>query len=113
MQNTSRDYVNSLPLVLPLPSQREQTIVKSEKINEMGENIGKVKYSCQPIGVNFFHHDIPLTGQEATIAFSFDSSPVPVPPSFISCSLTPPDNSQLIQCSMNKTRQSGQYNVPI
>ena len=27
MQNTSRDYVNSLPLVLPLPSQREQTIV--------------------------------------------------------------------------------------
>ena len=27
MQNTSRDYVDSLPLVLPLPSQREQTIV--------------------------------------------------------------------------------------
>ena len=29
MQNTSCDYVNSLPLVLPLPSQREQTIVYS------------------------------------------------------------------------------------
>ena len=26
MQNTSRDYVNDLPLVLPLPYQREQTI---------------------------------------------------------------------------------------
>ena len=27
----SRDYVNSLPLVLPLPSQREQTIVSHPK----------------------------------------------------------------------------------
>ena len=27
MQNTSHEYINSLPLVLPLPSQREQTIV--------------------------------------------------------------------------------------
>ena len=26
MQNTSRDYVNDLPLILPLPSQHEQTI---------------------------------------------------------------------------------------
>ena len=29
MQNMSYDYVNNLPLVLPLPSQREQTIVFS------------------------------------------------------------------------------------
>ena len=41
----------------------------------------------------------------------FDGSPVPVPPSLISCSLTPPDNSQPIQCSVKESRQSGQYNV--
>ena len=85
-------------------------LVKSNKINEMGKNIGKVKYSCQPIGVNCFH-DVPLTGQEATITISFDSFPVPAPPSLISCSLTPPDNSRAIQCSVKESRQSGQYNV--
>ena len=76
--------------------QADIELVKSDKINEMGKNIWKVKYSCQPIGVNCFHHDIPLTGQEASIAFYFDSSPVPVPPSLISCFLTPPDNGQPI-----------------
>ena len=54
---------------------------------------------------------IPLTGQESTITISFDGSPVPVPPSLISFSLTPPDNSQPIQCSVKESRQSGQYNV--
>ena len=54
---------------------------------------------------------LPLTGQESNITISFDCSPVPVPPSLISCSLTPPDNSQPIQCSVKESRQSGQYNI--
>ena len=43
MQNTSRDYVNSLPLVLPLPSQREQTIVG---VNCVPSSRGEVKSDC-------------------------------------------------------------------
>ena len=93
------------------PEQANIELVKSDNINEMGKNIGKVRYSCQPIGVNCFHRNTSLTGQEATIVFYFDSSPVPVPSSRISCSLTPPDNSQTIQCSVKESRRLGQYNV--
>ena len=94
--------------------QSDIKLVKSNKIHEIQENIGKVKYtlgsilsskviaSCSPL---------PLVGQETTITISFDGSPVPVPPSLISCSLSPPDNSQPIQCSVKESRQSGQYNV--
>ena len=52
-----------------------------------------------------------MVGQESTITISFDGSPVPVRPSLISCSLTPPDNSQPVQCSVKESRQSGHYNV--
>ena len=54
---------------------------------------------------------LPLTGQESNITICFDGFPVPVPPSLISCSLTPPDNSQSIQCSVKESRRSGQCNV--
>ena len=87
-------------------------LVKSNKINEIHKNIGKVKYSflaSSKVSASFC--PLPLTGQESTITISFDGSPVPVPPSLISCSLTPPDNSQPIQCSVKESRQSGQYNV--
>ena len=93
------------------PEQANIELVKSDNINEIHKNIGKVRYSCQPIGVNCFHRNISVTGQEATIVFYFDSSPVPVPSSCISCSLTPPDNSQTIHCSVKESRRLGQYNV--
>ena len=37
MQNTSHNYVNNLPLILPLPSQREQTIINnpSQPLSEL------------------------------------------------------------------------------
>ena len=85
-------------------------LVKSDKINEMHNNIGKVKYSFLASSKASFRF-LPLTGQESTITISFNCSPVPVPPSLISCSLTPPNNSQPIQCSVKESRQSGQYNV--
>ena len=88
-------------------------LVKSDKINEIHKNIGKVKYSSSlassKISASF--RPLPLTGQESTITICFDGSPVPVPPSLISCSFTPPDNSQPIQCSVKESRQTGQYNV--
>ena len=62
-----------------------------------------------PSKVNVSCHRIPLTNQESKITISFDISPVA--PYLISCSLTPPDNSQPIQCSVKESRQSGQYNV--
>ena len=87
-------------------------LVKSDMINEIHKNIGKVKYSflaSSKVSASF--RPLPLTGQESTITISFDGSLVPVPPSLIICSLTPPDKSQPIQCSVKESRQSGQYNV--
>ena len=95
-----------------LLEQADIELVKSNKINETCKKIGKVKYSSlasSKLSASF--HPLPLTGQESTITISFDDSPVPVPPSLISCSLTPPDNSQLIHCSVKESRQLGQCNV--
>ena len=76
------------------------------------KNIGTIKCTVfLPSKVNVSCHHIPLTNQESTITISFDGSSAPVPSSLISCSLTPPDNSQPIQCSVKESRQSGQYNV--
>ena len=87
-------------------------LVKSNKINEIHKNIGKVKYSLLASSkVSASFHPLPLTGQESTITISFDGCPIPVPPSLISCSLTPPDNSKPLQCSVKESRQSGQYKV--
>ena len=93
--------------------QADIELVKSDKINEIHKNIGKVKCSSSLASskVSASFHPLPLTGQESTITISFDGSPVPVPPSLISCSLTPSDNSQPIQCSVKESKQSGQCNV--
>ena len=92
--------------------QADIELVKSDKINEICKNIVKVKHtSPASFKVSASFRFLPLTGQESTITISFDGSPVPVPPSLISCSLTPPDNSQPIHCSVKESRQSGQYNV--
>ena len=85
-------------------------LVKSDNINEIHKNIGTIKYTAfLPSKVNVSCHPIPLTNQESTITISFGCSPVPL--YLISCSLTPPNNSQPIQCSVKESRQSGQYNV--
>ena len=87
-------------------------LVKSDKVNEICKNIGKVKYtSTLSSEVSTSFQPFPLVSQESTITISFDFSPVPVPSYLISCSLTPPDNSQPIQCSVKESTQSGQYNV--
>ena len=86
--------------------------VKSDRISEIHKNIGKVIYTYFfPSKVSGSYCPIPLTGQESTITISLNGSPLPVPPSLISCSLTPPDDSQPIHCSVKESRQSGQYNV--
>ena len=88
-------------------------LVKNDKINEIHNSIGKIKFSSSLASskLSALFRPLPLTGQESTITISFDGSLVSVPPSLISCSLTPPDNSQPIQCSVKESRQSGQYNV--
>ena len=96
--------------------QSDIELVKSDKINEIHKNIGKIIYTSTltfilSSKVNASCCPIPLVGQESTATISFDGSPVPVPPYLISCSLTPPNNSQPIQCSVKESRQSGQYNV--
>ena len=92
--------------------QADIELVKSNKINEICKNIGKVKHtSLATSKVSASFRPLPMTDQESTITISFDGSPVPVPPSLISCFLTSPDNSQPIQCSVKESRQSGQYNV--
>ena len=87
-------------------------LVKSDKINEIHNDIGAIKcIAFPPSKVNASCHPSLLTNQESTITISFDGSPVPVPSSLLSCSLTPPDNGQPIQCSVKESKRSGQYNV--
>ena len=113
MMSRTESIINSVKdkTFQPL-EQSDIELVKSDKINEIQKNIGKVKYSSLASSkVSVLFHPLPLTGQESTITISFDGCPVPVPPSLISCSLTPPDNNQPIQCSVKESRQLGQCNV--
>ena len=96
--------------------QADVELVKNDKVIEIHKNIGEIKCTCMLSSLNSLKvsssfRPLPLIGQESTITISFDGSPVPVPPSLINCSLTPPDNSQPIQCSVKESRQSGQHNV--
>ena len=113
MMSRTESIINSVKdkTFQPL-EQADIELVKSNKINEIHENIGKVKCSSLASSkVSASFRPLPLTGQESIITISFDGSPVPVPPSLISCSLTPPDKSQPIQCSVKESRQSGKFNV--
>ena len=114
MMSRTKSIINSVKDKRFQPLEKADIeLVKNDKINEMHKNIGKVKYfsSLASSKVSASFCPLPLTGEESTITISFDGSPVPVPPSLISCSLTPPDNSQPIQCLVKESRQSGQYNV--
>ena len=92
--------------------QADVELVKSNRINEICKNVVKVKYSSLASSkVSASFRPLPLTGLKSTITISFDVSPVSVPSSLISCSLTLPDNSKPIHCSVRESRQSGQYNV--
>ena len=90
--------------------QADIELVKSDKISEVHNNIGTIKRTVfLPSKVNASCRPILLFNQESTITISFDICPVP--PSLISCSLTPPNNSQPIQCSVEESKWSGHYNV--
>ena len=114
MMSRTESIINSVKDKTFQPLEKSDIeLVKNNKMNEIHKNIGKVKYSSSLASskVSASFCPLPLTGQESTITISFDGSPVPVPSSLIICSLTPPDNSQPIQCSVKESRQSGQYNV--
>ena len=117
MMSRSESFISSVKDKTFQPLElADVELVKSDKISEMQKNIGKVKYTStlSPIlssKVSTSFQPVLLVGQESTITISFDGSPVPVPSSLISCSLTPPDNSQPIQCSVKESSQSGQCNV--
>ena len=113
MMSRAESIINTVKHKTFQPLERADIeLVKSDKINRICKNIGKVKHtSLASSKVSASFRPRPLTGQCSGITISFDGSPVPVPPSLISCSLTPPDNSQPIQCSVKESRQSGQYNV--
>ncbi len=92
--------------------QADIKLVISDKINELHNDIGNVKYSLSSVKANVSRRLIPLVGQESTIPISLslpDGSlvPVPVPPSF----RLSPDNGRPIQCTVKESSQSGQYNV--
>ena len=81
---------------------------KAKKISELQRSMGDVNCTlCTGTDSQPF----PLTGQESTVTISLDGSPVPLSPSLIMCSLTPPDDSEPMQCSVKESGQSGQYNV--
>ena len=93
--------------------QADIKLVNSKKIEDIHKNIGEVRCSSSCI-VRNVNHRLALVGKESTstIVFAFpDGSPVPLPPSHISCYLTPPDNNQPIECTVKESTQSGQYKV--
>ena len=111
MMSRTESVISNVKDITFQPSEQANIkLVKSDNINEILKNIGTIKGTVfLPSKVNASYHRIPMTNQESTITISFDISPVA--PYLISCSLTPPDNSQPIQCSVKESRQSGQYNV--
>ena len=95
--------------------QADIRLVKSDKINEIHNNIGTIEYTSLRLArLKVSRRHIPLTGRESTITISLslpNGSPAPIPLSLINCCLTPPDNTCPIQCSIKESSQSGQYNV--
>ena len=94
--------------------QSDIQLVKSNTIHQIHKEIGKVECTFHPAKLKLSRCHIPLIKQESTITVAFslaDGLPTSVPPSLISCRLTPPDNSPPIQCSVKESSQSGQYNV--
>ena len=93
--------------------QTDIKLVKSKKIEDVHQSIGEVSYSLSCKVRNVDRH-LALIGAESTSTIVFESpdgSPVPLPPSHISCSLTPPDNNQPLECKVKESTQSGQYKV--
>ena len=94
--------------------QPDIQLVKSDAIHQIHSSIGNVKSTIfipAKVHISCSHT---LMKQESTIAIAFsvaDGSPAPVPPSLVSCHLTPPDNSPPIQCSIKESSQLGHCNV--
>ena len=95
--------------------QADIRLVKSDKINQIHNNIGTVEYTSLCLArLKISRSHIPLTGRESNITISLflpNGSPSAVPLSLINCRLTPPDNTCPIQCSIKESSQLGQYNV--
>ena len=85
----------------------------NKNIKEIPSYVGKINYSTLSPTVAYDH--IPLVDNESTATMTLsvsNGSPAPVPTSFISCHLTPPNSSKpAIQCTVKDTSQSGQYNI--
>ena len=90
------------------PEKADIDLAKTKEIGEIQKNVGEVNCTLYTGTDN---QPFPLTGQESTVTISLNDCPVLVPPSLIGCSLTPPDDSQPIQCSVKESTQSGQYNI--
>ena len=96
--------------------QADIRLVKSDKINQIHNNIGTVEYtsSLRLARLKVSRRHIPLTGRESTITISLshpNGSPASVPLSLVNCRLTSQDNTCPIQCSIKESSQLGQYNV--
>ena len=92
--------------------QADIKLVKSKKIEELHKSIGEIRYACCKVRNIDCHLALMDNESTSTIVFeSRDGSPVPLPPSDISCYLTPPDNNYHIKCRVKESTQSGQYKV--
>ena len=95
--------------------QADIRLVKSDKINQIHNNIGTVEYTALRLArLKISCRHIPLIGRESTITISLslpNGSPAPVPLSLITCRLTPPNNTCPIECVIKELSQLGQYTV--
>ena len=94
--------------------QADIKLVKSEKIEEVQKSIGEIQCSYHLSFVRVNDSQLPIVENESTTTIVFESrdgSPVSLPPSDISCHLTPPHNNHPIKCRVKESTQSGQYKV--
>lgn len=85
--------------------------------NEILENqIGYLSYhlNIPPHRVALRYEHIPLVGRESTVTLSFTSTtdtPLPLSPSLIHCSITPPSGGTCIKCTLNESSTPEHYQL--
>ena len=117
IKNQSTCVVSDIKNIMFVPSEQADITFSKKYSRTIGipNNIGSIHYSVFPASkVSLSMEQLPLVGRESTCTLSLsscDGSPVPVPSSLISCSLSTPDSKLCIECSVKESKQTGEYTV--
>ena len=117
IKNQSTCVVSDIENIMFEPSEQADITFSKKYRQTFGipNNIGSIHYSVFPASkVSLSMEQLPLVSRESTCTLSLsscDGSPVLVPSSLISCSLSTPDSKLSIECSVKESKQTGEYTV--